>query len=182
MPRRPRVVTVAAVLVALGLVIGGAPGAPAARKKAHWKGAETFEQTSVAPNPGRCGAFPPNVEATFAGSGVDTVGGAFDVRVSACLDTGALHIFDLEATDIYVQSGDSIEIAPDDFTLVLDPATCTATNSRPVRFRVAGGTGAYEGARGGGTSDFALNWGPCNGLVTPTYLWFRGHIKTVRPL
>lgn len=161
-------------VVGLGLHIGGA----AAARIADWKGAEVLTQTSLAPNPARCGDAPSNLEATFAGTGVDTAGGAFSVTVSGCLNLDTLRVFDLEATDTYVRSGDSVLIAPDDFTLIVDPATCVATNTRPVMFEVAGGTGEYEEARGGGQFDFAVNWAPCNGLTQPTHIWFRGTIES----
>jgi hypothetical protein len=161
-----------AIVVALVGGIFGATSVAAARLNG-WKGAETFTQTTLTPNPPRCGP-PPNVEATFAGSGVDTVGGSFLVTVSGCLNTATLEAFDLAATDTYIHTDGSVDIAPDDFALVLDPETCVATNTTPVRFTVVGGTGAYKGARGVGHFDFAVNWTPCNGLAQPTHVWFRG--------
>lgn len=162
------------VIAVAGTALQG-PGS-AAPSDADWKGAETFTQTTLVPNPTRCGATPPNVEATFIGNGVDTTGGAFLVTVTACLNTETLRVSDLDATDTYVHTQGSVFIAPDDFSLVVDPETCVAANDAPVQFRVVGGTGKYENARGSGQFDFAANWTPCNGLTQPTHVWFRGTI------
>lgn len=169
---RVLLVTIISVGAGLFLTVEASAG-----RIADWKGAETFTQTSLVPNPTRCGAAPPSLQATFAGTGVDTAGGTFTVTTSGCLNTETMRISDLEATDTYVGGAGSVLIAPDDFTLVVDPETCVGTNEAPVAFRVAGGTGEYEGARGGGHFDFALNWTPCNGVTQPTHVWFRGTIE-----
>ena len=179
-----------ALLVLLGVCGGailGPPGiAPAAEVTLQagptgalpttpWKGAETLVPIAVGPNVDRCGA-PPNVEARYAGTGIDTNGGTFAVTASGCLNLDTLRVFDMEATDTYAGTGDAIHIAPADFTLVIDPATCVATNADPVPFRVDGGTGRYELSTGSGTFDFALNHPQCNGLAQPAHIWFRGEV------
>src|SRR4026208_835431 len=68
---------------------------------AQWKGMESFSLTNAGPNVARCGAFPENIELSFAGSGIDTEGGVFDVVASACTNTNTNQIFDLKATDTY---------------------------------------------------------------------------------
>lgn len=145
-----------------------------------WKGAETFAPVRVGPGLARCGAFPRNLEAHFAGSGIDTFGGPFVVTASGCLDTQAMVLSDLEATDTYLRGGDSVHIAPDDAALDFDPATCTASTSRPLRFVVAGGTGALAGARGGGTYDLAFTLPTCVGPQQIVHVWFRGTIAARR--
>ena len=178
-----RMVTRARLLRAvifLVLVFGASslPGlVPAgAARGVEWKGAETLLPVALAPNVERCGP-PPILEVSYAGTGIDTNGGVFAVTASGCLDLGALRVFDMEATDTYTATADSIRIEPDDFTLVLDPVTCVATNPLQVAFRVAGGTGSYEGAGGSGHFDFVLNHPACNGLVQPADIWFRGVIR-----
>ncbi len=109
---------------------------------------------TIGPNPARCVLFPRHLEAHFVGSVIDTRGGPYSVTASGCLDTEANVLFDLEATDTYLGSGDSLRIAPADVALDVDPATCTATNREPVRVVVTGGTGAYAGARGSGIGTF----------------------------
>ena len=58
---------------------------------------------------------------------------------------------------------------------------CTATNREPVRFDVTGGTGAYAGARGGGSYDLAFTLPTCPGPQAPVHVWFRGHLETATP-
>lgn len=161
-------------------VSGGSSAAASAlddRVNAHWKGSAAFSPVGAGPNPARCGAFPENIEVTFAGSGVDTDGGIFNNSTSACTNTTTNRIFDLKATDTYVQSGDSVFIESDDFVQVANPSICIATNSQAVKFRVAGGTGAHAGATGEGRFHIATNDAACNGLAQPTRVWFEGVIK-----
>lgn len=162
---------VALLTIGAGVAVAGAGGQPP------WKGSETFSQTGGGPNPSRCGAFPPNVEAMFSGTGIDTAGGVFAVTASGCLDVEALRVFDLKATDTYVAGGESVSIVAGEFFLIVDPATCVATNAHPVPFEVAGGTGRFAGADGGGRFHFAMNHTPCSGTVSPAHVWFRGQLK-----
>jgi len=141
---------------------------------AQWKGMESFSLTNAGPNVARCGAFPENIELTFAGSGIDTEGGVFNVTASACTNTITNLIFDLKATDKYVQSGDEIFIEADSFVQVINPANCVATNSHPVPARVAGGTGGRAGATGNARFHFANNLTPCSGQNAPAHVWFEG--------
>jgi hypothetical protein len=141
-----------------------------------WKGAETFAPVRIGANPARCGTFPRHLEAHFAGSGIDTNGGPYAVSASGCLDTEANVLFDLEATDTYLGSGDSVRIAPADAPLEVDPATCTATNRQPGRFAVAGGTGRYAGASGDGVYDLAFTLPTCPGPQQSVHVWFQGRI------
>jgi hypothetical protein len=122
---------------------------------ADWRGTESFSLTNAGPNVARCGAFPENIELSFSGSGIDTEGGAFNVTASACTNTTTNEIFDLKATDQYVQSGDQVFIEADSFVQVVNPANCVATNSHAVMGRVAGGTGARAGATGRARFHFA---------------------------
>lgn len=143
----------------------------------NWKGAETFSLIGAAPNVTRCGAFPENIELTFAGSGIDTEGGMFNVTASGCTNSATNRIFDLKATDSYVKSGDQVFIAAGEFVQVIDQETCVATNEHPVAFSVAGGTGGHAGATGQGRFNFAMNQTTCNGLVQPAHVWFKGMIR-----
>ena len=170
--RNCAVILAAAVIGATGVASADRPG---------WKGAETFSPVAIGPNPARCGVFPRHLEAHFVGSGIDTRGGPFAVRASGCLDTEANVLFDLEATDTYLGTGDSLRIAPADVPLDVNPATCTATNRAPVRFDVTGGTGAYAGAEGGGTYDLAFTLPTCPGPQAPVHVWFHGHLETATP-
>ena len=147
------------------------------RVNAHWKGSASFSPVGAGPNVARCGAFPENVEVTFAGSGLDSGGGAFNNSTSACTNTTTGLIFDLKATDTYTTGGGSIFIESDPVTPVLNPETCVSTNSQAVNFRVAGGTGTYAGATGQGRYHIATNDTACNGLAQPTRVWFEGVIK-----
>jgi hypothetical protein len=174
---RVRIAMVTVLVAVLGMpaLVGPVPAAGAVRGAA-WKGAETLTPVALIPNFGRCGSLP-NLEARYAGVGIDTGGGAFSVIASGCLNLGALRVFDMEVTDTYTATLDRVRIEPDDFTLVLDSATCVASNPVPIAFRVAGGTGRFKGARGGGHFDFALNHPACNGLVIPAHIWFHGQIR-----
>lgn len=144
------------------------------RVNPHWRGTESFSLTNAGPNVARCGAFPENVELTFAGSGIDTEGGLFDVVASACTNTVTNLIFDLKATDTYVQSGDQVFIEADSFVQVINPNNCVATNAHAVSARVAGGTGGHAGASGNARFHFANNITPCNGQNAPAHVWFEG--------
>ena len=144
------------------------------RTNADWKGAESFSLTGAGPNVARCGAFPENIELSFSGSGIDTEGGLFDVVASACTNTVTNGIFDLKATDTYVQSGDQVFIEADSFVQVINPANCVASNSHAVMGRVAGGTGGHAGATGHARFNFANNLTPCNGQNAPAHVWFEG--------
>ena len=141
---------------------------------ADWRGTESFSLTNAGPNVARCGAFPENIELSFAGSGIDTEGGAFNVTASACTNTTTNEIFDLKATDTYVQTGDQVFIEADSFVQVINPANCVATNSHAVMGRVAGGTGSKAGAKGHARFHFANNVTPCNGQNAPAHVWFEG--------
>lgn len=141
---------------------------------AHWRGTESLSVTGAGPNVARCGAFPENIELSFAGSGIDTQGGAFNVVASACTNTVTNLIFDLKATDTYVQSGDQVFIEADSFVQVINPENCVASNAHAVMGRVAGGTGGHAGATGHARFHFANNIGPCNGQNAPAHVWFEG--------
>ncbi|HKG45441.1 MAG TPA: hypothetical protein VKB02_01845 [Pyrinomonadaceae bacterium] len=141
---------------------------------ANWKGMESFGLTNAGPNVARCGAFPENIELTFSGSGIDTEGGLFNVTASACTNTITNEIFNLKATDTFVQSGDQIFIEADSFVQVINPANCFATNSHPVPARVTGGTGGRAGATGNARFHFANNLTPCNGQNADAHVWFEG--------
>jgi hypothetical protein len=76
-----------------------------ARGPDEWKGAESLRPLLIAPNPGRCGPAPVNLQAQFAGTGIDTNGGTYTVSASGCLNTHSRRVFDLHATDTYTHSG-----------------------------------------------------------------------------
>ena len=166
------------VLVGLTLIAGVTSKAakPDGPVNASWKGAESMTLTSAGPNVARCGAFPENIQLTFSGSGIDTEGGLFDVVASACTNTTTNLIFDLKATDTYVQGGDQVFIEADSFVQIINPANCLATNSHAVTARVAGGTGAHAGATGPARFNFANNLTPCNRQNVPAHVWFEGVI------
>jgi hypothetical protein len=140
-----------------------------------YKGSETLELVSVAPNLARCGDVP-NFEAVFEGSGIDTAGGVFTVVSSGCQNIATGLVFDLVATDTYA-NGDSVNIEADPFFLVFDPQICVSSNVDPVRYKIKGGTGAFAGAKGGGKFDFASNDPNCNGQLSPSFVWFKGKIR-----
>ena len=140
-----------------------------------YKGSETLVLVSVAPNAARCGNYP-NFEATFEGSGIDTAGGVFTVVSTGCQNIANGRVFDLVAVDSYA-SGDSVTIEAEDFFLVFDAQTCVSSNVDPVRYRIAGGTGAFAGASGGGKFDFASNDPACNGELAPAFVWFQGKVR-----
>lgn len=142
----------------------------------HYKGGSSFNLVGAAPNVARCGAFPENVELSFQGGGIDTEGGLNTAVFSACNNTTTGEVFDLKATDTYL-NGDQVFIEGDPFVFVPNPAKCMATNAHGVPFRVAGGTGAYVGATGSGKFHITTNLTPCNGQVVPSQVWFDGWIK-----
>ncbi len=144
---------------------------------AHYKGGSTFDLAGAGPNVARCGPFPENIELSFTGSGIDTEGGFNTAVFSACTNTTTNLVFDLKATDTYVQSGDQVFIEGDSFVQTVNPVTCVATNSHGVPFRVAGGTGGHAGATGTGRFHITSNLTPCNGLTPPAQVWFEGVIK-----
>ena len=78
----------------------------------------------------------------------DTEGGVNTAVFSACTNTSTNLVFDLKATDKYVQSTDQVFIEGDSFVQTVDPTTCVATNSHGVTFRVTGGTRGHAGATG----------------------------------
>ena len=174
--------TFAALIVFAGYALSGNSAAAALAEDVnpHYKGGSTFNLAGVAPNPARCGAFPENIELSFTGSGIDTEGGFNTAVFSACTNTTTNEVFDLKATDTYV-NGDQVFIEGDPFVQVANPATCAATNAHAVPFRVAGGTGAYAGAKGQGRFHITSNLTPCNGLTPPAQVWFEGVIIKVTP-
>jgi hypothetical protein len=159
-----------------GYLSGGTSNAAAldGPVNANWRGTESFSLTNAGPNVARCGEFPENIELSFAGSGIDTEGGLFNVTASTCTNTITNLIFDLKATDTYVQSGDQVFIEADSFVQVVNPANCVATNSHAVMGRVAGGTGGRAGASGHAKFHFANNVTPCNGQNAEAQVWFEG--------
>lgn len=143
----------------------------------HYKGGSTFNLVNAGPNVARCGAFPENVELSFTGSGIDTEGGYNTAVFSACTNTITNLVFDLKATDTYVQTGDQVFIEGEPFVLAPNPAICAAANAHGVPFRVTGGTGGHAGAKGHGRFHITSNLTPCNGLIVPAQVWFEGVIK-----
>ena len=146
----------------------------------HYKGGSSFNLAGAGPNVPRCGAFPENVELSFTGSGIDTEGGYNTAVFSACTNTITNLVFDLKATDTYVQTGDQVFIEGDPFVLVPNLDICAAANAHGVPFRVAGGTGGHAGATGNGRFHIASNLTPCNGQTPPAQVWFEGVIKTAQ--
>lgn len=171
----------AVALMALVMLAGGtaAVGSSPTGERP-WKGAETLQPVSFRPAPDRCGPPPTFLEGRFAGTGLDNVGGAFVVTASGCLDTQALRLFDLQATDTFTDSGASLTIRPEDVNLVLNPRTCVAVNRQPVPFTVEAGTGILEGATGQGTFHLALSYPPCGGAPLPAHIWFQGVLHLPR--
>ncbi len=139
------------------------------------KGASMLTIVSVMPNPARCGVA--NVELHFEGEGTDTGGGAFSSVASACQNPATNEVFDLESVDTYVLTGDSITILSDPFLLVPDPATCLATNDKPVPYTLPSGTGAFANATGQGVYHIYVTDPACSGVVLPALVAFNGKIK-----
>ena len=172
-----------AALTVLAGFVGGTNSEAAAMDdlmNPHYKGGSSFNFVGAAPNVARCGAFPENVELSFEGGGTDTEGGLNTAVFSACTNTTTNLVFDLKATDTYLD-GDSVFIEGDSFVQVVNPANCVGSNSHGVNFRVAGGTGKYAGATGNGQFHIASNLAPCNGQVAPAQVWFQGWIKRAQP-
>lgn len=170
--------TLTGLLMLAGLFLRGSSAAVEnGHVNPNYKGGSTFNLVGAAPNVPRCGAFPENVELTFNGSGIDTEGGYNTAVFSACTNTATNLVFDLRATDTYVQTGDQVFIEGEPFVLAPNPAICAASNAHGVPFRVAGGTGKYAGATGHGRFHIASNLTPCNGQNPPTQVWFDGVLK-----
>jgi len=173
-------ITFVGLIVVVAQVGGTSPKAamlPDNLTNPHYKGGSTFNLAGAGPNVARCGAFPENVELSFTGSGIDTEGGYNTAVFSACTNTTTNLVFDLKATDTYVQSGDQVFIEGDPFVQTVNPVNCVATNSHGVPFRVAGGTGGHAGATGTGRFHITSNLTPCNGITQPAQVWFEGVIS-----
>ncbi len=170
--------TLTGLMILAGQLSGGSSAAAVNdHVNPHYKGGSSFNLAGVAPNVARCWAFPENVELSFTGSGIDTEGGYNTAVFSACTNTTTNLVFDLKATDTYVQTGDQVFIEGESFVLTPDPAICAAANAHGVPFRVAGGTGKYAGATGNGRFHITSNLTPCNGQTPPSQVWFDGVIK-----
>jgi hypothetical protein len=170
--------TLTGLMILAGQLRGGSSAATADdHLNPHYKGGSAFNLVNAGPNVARCGAFPQNIELSFTGSGIDTEGGYNTAVFSACTNTTTNLVFDLKATDTYVQTGDQVFIEGDPFVLAPDPAICAAANAHGVPFRVAGGTGGHAGARGNGHFHITSNLTPCNGLTPPSQVWFEGVIS-----
>jgi hypothetical protein len=170
--------TLAGLLMLAGQLRGGSSSAVEGNNvNPNYKGGSTFDLVGAGPNVARCGAFPQNIELNFTGSGIDTEGGYNTAVFSACTDTTTNLVFDLKATDTYLQTGDQVFIEGDPFVLEPNPANCAASNAHGVPFRVAGGTGGHAGATGHGRFHITSNLTPCNGQVVPAHVWFDGVIK-----
>jgi hypothetical protein len=129
----------------------------------------------VAPNVARCGAFP-NVEVQFTGQGTDTGGGPFTSAASACQNIVTNEVFDLISVDTY-WTGSSITILSEPFVLMLNPATCLATNSSPVKYTLPGGTGIFANSIGEGRYHIYVTDASCSGVTLPAQVAFEGKIK-----
>jgi hypothetical protein len=172
--------TFTVLMILSGQVRGGSSAATVGNHvNPDYKGGSSFNLVSAGPNVARCGAFPENIELNFEGSGIDTEGGYNTAVFSACTNTITNLVFDLKATDTYVQTGDQVFIEGDPFVLAPNPAICAASNAHGIPFRVTGGTGKYAGATGHGRFHIASNLAPCNGQNPPTQVWFDGVIKWV---
>jgi hypothetical protein len=170
--------TLAGLMILASQLRGGSSVAKAdGHVNPHYKGGSTFNLVNAGPNVARCGAFPENIELSFTGSGIDTEGGYNTAVFSACTNTTTNLVFDLKATDTYVQTGDQVSIEGEPFVLVPNPAICAAANAHGVPFRVTGGTGGHAGATGNGHFHIASNLTPCNGLTPPAHVWFAGVIR-----
>jgi hypothetical protein len=170
--------TLAGLIILAGQLRGGSSAATAGNHvNPDYKGGSTFNLVNAGPNIARCGAFPENIELSFQGSGIDTEGGYNTAVFSACTNTSTNLVFDLKATDTYVQTGDQVFIEGDSFVLAPNPDICVASNIHAVPFRVAGGTGGHAGATGNGHFHITSNLTPCNGQTPPAQVWFDGIIK-----
>ena len=170
--------TLAGLMVIAGQLVGGSSAAASGgHVNPDYRGGSSFNPAGVGPNVARCGAFPENVELSFTGGGIDTEGGYNTAVFSACTNTTTNLVFDLRATDTYVQTGDQVNIEGDDFVLEPNPGICAASNAHGVPFRVAGGTGKYANATGQGRFNIYSNLTPCNGQTPPSQVTFDGVIK-----
>ena len=170
--------TFAGLMLLAGQLRGGSSAAVVDNHvNPHYKGGSTFNLVNAGPNVARCGAFPENIELSFNGSGIDTEGGYNTAVFSACTNTTTNLVFDLRATDTYVQTGDQVNIEGDPFVLVPNPGNCSAANTHGVPFRVTGGTGGHAGATGNGRFNIFSNLTPCNGQVLPAHVSFEGVIR-----
>lgn len=170
--------TLTGLIILAGQLRGGSSAAVAGHNvNPDYKGGSTFDLVSAGPNVARCGAFPQNIELSFTGSGIDTEGGYNTAVFSACTNTTTNLVFDLKATDTYLQTGDQVFIEGDPFVLEPNLANCAASNDHGVPFRVAGGTGGHAGAAGHGRFHITSNLTPCNGQTLPAHVWFDGVIK-----
>lgn len=170
--------TVTGLVILAAQVRGGISAAPGDKYvNPDYKGGSSFNLVNAGPNVARCGAFPANIELSFTGSGIDTEGGYNTAVFSACTNTASNVVFDLKATDTYVQTGDTVLIEGDSFVLAPNPGICAASNAQGVPFRVAGGTGGHAGAKGHGRFHITSNLTPCNGQTPPAQVWFDGVIK-----
>jgi len=165
------------MLLAGQLVAGSSAAAVGNHVNPDYRGGSSFNLVGAAPNVARCGAFPENIELSFTGGGIDTEGGYNTAVFSACTNTTTNLVFDLKATDTYVQTGDQVNIEGDDFVLEPNPGICAASNAHGVPFRVAGGTGKYANATGHGRFNIYSNLTPCNGQTPPSQVTFDGVIK-----
>jgi hypothetical protein len=161
-----------AALVVAGLL--AAPPAFADGTQEH-RGASMLTVVGVEANVARCGAFP-NVEVQFTGQGSDTGGGPFTSAASACQNLATNEVFDLISVDTY-WTGDSITILSEPFVLVLNPATCLATNPSPVKYTLPGGTGIFANAIGQGKYHIYVTDAACSGVTLPAQVAFEGKIK-----
>lgn len=172
------VLTVTGLVILAGQVRGGSWAAAEDKYvNPDYRGGSSFNFVSAGPNVARCGAFPENIELNFTGGGIDTEGGYNTAVFSACTNTTTNLVFDLKATDTYVQTGDTVLIEGDPFVLAPNLANCSAANAHGVPFRVVGGTGGHAGATGHGRFHITSNLTPCNGQTPPSQVWFDGVIK-----
>ena len=170
--------TLTGLMILAGQLRGGSSAATADdHLNPHYKGGSAFNLGNAGPNVARCGAFPQNIELSFTGSGIDTEGGYNTAVFSACTNTATNEVFDLKATDTYLQTGDQVFIEGDPFVLAPNLANCAASNAHGVPFRVAGGTGGHAGATGHGRFHITSNLTPCNGQTVASHVWFDGVIK-----
>lgn len=170
--------TITGLMILAGQVRGVSSAAPGDKYvNRDYKGGSTFNLVSAGPNVARCGPFPQNIELNFEGSGIDTEGGYNTAVFSACTDTTTNLVFDLKATDTYVQTGDQVFIEGDPFVLAPNPSICAASNADGVPFRITGGTGGRAGAKGHGHFHITSNLTPCNGQTPPAQVWFDGVFK-----
>src|SRR5215211_7876520 len=171
--------TLTGLIILAGQLRGGGSSAAAVEDNVnpHYKGGSTFNLAGAGRNVPLCVAFPENIQLSFTDSGIDTEGCYNTAVFSACTNTTTNLVFDLKATDTYVQTCDQVFIEGDPFVLVPNPAICAAANAHGVPFRVAGGTGGPAGATGTGRFHITSNLTPCNGLTPPAQVWFEGMIK-----